>query len=239
MKCEQLVLPVSLLEAIDERVDALLAEQGVSGPPVSAVALAGALGIVVAGGPGRRRRSYPPADLAADNVEDRLLGERQAAWAVGKHELAAVAARMGIEPAELTLAGAERIASTFASRLLMPGQWFDLDAKQLGRDVIELQRRYSTASVEAVGWRLLHLPEPTIVSLFDNGHVVQRRSNAPVPSAELLDAERAAQAYAHRYSLPAAESRPGAFARAWPLHSPDWRREIVVTLIDAAEQLGL
>jgi len=229
-------LPESLREAIDESVSEVLEKGQVVAPPVSAVELADRLGIVVASPSVRGAKRYPPAPeprSASSHGDEQTKRERLAARAIARQHLSELADRLGVEQRSFTQSGIELLLSTFAARLLMPGQWFDIDAVTLGRDLYQLHQRYVTVSLESVAWRLLHLPDPTVVTVFESGHVVSRRANITGVPAEPTDSERRAQWHAHRYSLPGQESTAGIFARAWPIHRPDWRREIVVALLDS------
>ncbi len=115
----------------------------------------------------------------------------------------------------------------FARHLLAPSDWFRDDARALGFEVPDLQKRYRTAGTEMLAWRLLDLPEPCIITVVDNEHVQRRRSNAWPVRRELLPAERECQRYVHYYSRPRVVCAGGWTVQGWPLHRPDWKREIL------------
>ena len=179
------------------------------------------------------RRSAPVCSIVAADPQD-FESHRAAALALGRSLVEAVFDSVHVAPDEPMPHAATRVAGLFVPRLLLPTRWFRDDRRRLGGDLRRLQARYATASLESVAWRLLDLEEPVIVTIFDNNHVVSRRANVSSPgiTPEPAGAELAAQSYCHAYSRPRIEHSPGLTARAWPLHRADWRREIVVALLD-------
>jgi hypothetical protein len=216
-----------VLHTIDRLVEELLEAAGCCEPPVDAVSLArGHLRLPPA--PSRRPRPHrpdPEAAGATGQVEQQWL----AAQDIGTHFKPALLARLDVEAEEARGLGGASLANLFAQHLLTPRAWFAGDARSLGYDLLELAKLYSTAGTERVAWRLLDLPEPCILSVVDNGHVLRRRSNAWPVRRELLPPEKECQRYVHHYSRPRVVVGGGWTVQGWPLHRADWKREILRT----------
>jgi predicted transcriptional regulator len=211
-------------------VEELLAAAGVTRPPVNAVNVGKHLGILIleerGEGQGRRkRRSAETVLLSADGSEE----SRQwaAAQAIGERLKPDLLRRLGFDPASRQSLPGESLAGLLAHRLLTPTSWFAADARACGWDVPELKRLYVTAGYEVVAWRLLDLPEPCVITIVENDHVHRRRSNTWRVNKTLQPAERECQRYVHHYSRPRVVSADGWMVQGWPLHEPDWTREIL------------
>ena len=96
-----------------------------------------------------------------------------------------------------------------------------------------MKRLYATASHEVVAWRLLDLATPCVVTIVDNDHVHRRRSNAWRVNKTLQPAERECQRYVHHYSRPRVVAADGWTVQGWPVHGPDWKREILRSVVEA------
>jgi hypothetical protein len=121
----------------------------------------------------------------------------------------------------------ESLANLFAYRLLTPTCWFAEDARNLDYVLPDLKQRYGTASHEVIAWRLLDLPEPCVITIIDNEHVSRRRSNAWPVTRQLAPAEQACLEYVHHYSRARRVQADGWTVWGWPVHQPDWRREVL------------
>ncbi len=208
---------------IDRVVEELLTAAGVAEPPVDAVALArGHLGLVLE--PERSRRAAR-REAAAEPTEE--ARQWTAARRIGEHLKAAILRRLDLPPDQAGSLGGESPATLFARHLLAPADWFRDDARALEFDLLRLQRRYRTAGAELLAWRLLDLPEPCVITVVDNDHVQRRRSNTRPVRRELEPAERECQRYVHYYSRPRVVCADGWTVQGWPLHRPDWKREIL------------
>ncbi len=129
----------------------------------------------------------------------------------------------------------EQLANWFAARLLLPTVWFASDAERRDGDLFLLKSRYATASHELIAMRLLDLEWPAVVSVFDQCRLTRRRSNLSAGTPPLQPVERRAHGDAHFLGVPV-ELRHGALrSRAWPIHEPGWKREIVVTTLVGEE----
>lgn len=152
-------------------------------------------------------------------------------WAVA-HEIGEqlahrVFADWGVSPEEADPRLREQVANLLASRLLLPRGWFGADVRACDWDLAALKRRYATASHELIARRMLDLPAAAIVTLFDQGRITWRRSNLPGRAPPLAEAERRAWQAAHHEATASDERIEGMRIQAWPVHEPDWRREIV------------
>ena len=83
---------------------------------------------------------------------------------------------------------------------------------------------------------LLDLPSPCILTIVDNDHIYRRRSNAWPVRRELHPVERECQRYVHEYSRPHLVQQEGWTVQGWPVHQPDWKREILRSVVEAFEE---
>ena len=68
-----------------------------------------------------------------------------------------------------------------------------------------------------------------------NDHIHRRRSNAFRVNKTLQPAERECQRYVHVYSRPRVVSADGWTVQGWPVHQPDWRREVLRSVLPDGE----
>jgi len=221
----------------------LLRQVGISGPPVDTLVVARALGIVVVADDrqqGRARfvrvrgpqgRSPRPTILVRS--DERF--ERQQ-WSVA-HEIGEFAAvyvfgAMAIDPREAPPDARETVANRLAGRLLLPIAWFAPDAAACGWDLLALKRRYRTASHELIARRMLELSVPVIISIFDQGRLTLRRANVPGRVPLPSEAERRCWSVVHRENHPEQISEGARLIQAWPVHEPEWKREILRTEVE-------
>jgi hypothetical protein len=216
-------------QAIDRLVEELLEQAGLSEPPVDAVALARQHLRLPAPAPKRGRRR-PDAEEATDPTQE--AEQWAAARQIGAHLQPALLRRLGLDPQQRGGLGGASLANLLAGHLLVPACWFDHDARSLGHDLLELKARYATAGTELLAWRLLDVSAPCIITVVDNEHVVRRRSNAYSVRRELLPPERECQRYVHHYSRPRVVQADGWTVQGWPIHRPDWKREILRSVGD-------
>jgi predicted transcriptional regulator len=228
-------------QAVDRMVEELLAAAGVTEPPVDALALAQRhLGMSVCVGarppapaPGPRRR--PAGGRQQVVLEPGQSAERHqwaVAQAIGAHFKGDLLRRLGVSPEPTRGLMGVSLADLFAEHLLAPTDWFAGDARTLGHDLLDLKARYPTASHEVLAWRLLDLPEPCIITVVDNDHVHRRRSNAFPVRKELETVERACQRYVNQYSRPRVMREDGWTVQGWPVHRPDWKREVLRSVVE-------
>ena len=122
-------------------------------------------------------------------------------WAVaheiGEHQAHLVFDHLGLSPADAEPAAREAVANRLAGCLLLPRDWFLADGADCAWDLFELKARYATASHEMVARRMLEMPPPAIITLFDHDRPQWRRSNVPGRTPPLSPAERDARQAAH------------------------------------------
>jgi hypothetical protein len=128
------------------------------------------------------------------------------------------------------------VANRLAGCLLLPRDWFVSDGSALDWDLVELKARYATASHELIARRMLEMPPAVIVTLADQGKKVWRKSNRhfrtlPMTLPE-VDVWKVAHEQARAARCETSELPDGIEdVRAWPVHEPGWRREIVRTAL--------
>src|SRR5262249_52986409 len=126
----------------------------------------------------------------------------------------------------------ESLTTLIASHLLLPTSWFSGDARRLAYDIAELKKLYATVAPDVIAWRLLDLAEPCIITIVDNDHVKRRRSHAWRVGREREAPERACQRYVNHSSQPRVVCADGWTVQGWPVHQPDWKREILRSVVD-------
>lgn len=249
-----------VLEAIAREI---LREAEVARPPVDAFCVAERLGLIiardrpVAAGVEQPRARF--VRLAAGNglvpsaMSDRQEGQgailladdprrERRQWAVA-HEIGESRAyrvfnELGVDPREAPPAAREEIANRLANSLLLPRDWFLRDGVSVDWDLFDLKAIYVTASHELIARRMLEMPLAVIVTVADQGRCVWRRGNRGSRTPPLTPPERAAWIAAHDGGQPVACERgelPDGVddVRAWPIHEPGWRREIIRTELTA------
>lgn len=230
--------------ALDACAAETLWEAGVIEPPVDAFALAAGLGIEVAwdfamSTRGRfvrlaeeTRRQIEHGGTIVVGVAERPEREQWAvAHEVGESIAYRVFGRLGVSFDEALPSAREQVANRLASSLLLPRRWFAVDGPELDWDLIALKERYATASHELVARRMLEMRLPIVITVCDHGRVRWRRSNATARPPALAAEERSVWQEGHVTGLPAfATADPESGLQAvscWPIHEPDWKREII------------
>ena len=239
-------LPEEQARAVVEGVaQAILNEAGVSAPPVDTVQLAEQLGIVVArDGISDTRARFVRFGSGGESqatiyvAEDPRPERRQ--WAVahevGECEASRVFAELGIQLVDAPPAAREAVANRLAGSLLLPRDWFAAHGYELDWDLFALKRRYATASHEMVARRMLEMAPGVIITLADQGRTVWRKSNRhfrtpPMTPAELDIWKRAHEAGEAAQADHAELDEGIEDVRVWPVHEPDWKREIMRTAL--------
>lgn len=226
---------------LDEVVAELLSAAGVTGPPVDAALVASALGLTVAwdeaqsgraryvrvGGAGARR---PRAMILLRRDPRREREQWALAHELGEHAAARVFHRWGLDPCEVGPALREQVANRLAARLLAPTPWLLDDARQLDWHLAALKARYATASHELLARRMLECPPAVIVTIFDHGRMTFRRGNRPGRAPSPMVDEWRCWRQVHANSAPCrlqADCQGLARVDGWPVHEPEWKREIL------------
>jgi hypothetical protein len=225
-------------QALERAVEELLTAAQVTVPPVDALRIAqNHLGLTVSLTPGssphgRTRSAVPgkPIVLHAEESEERQ--QWAVAQAIGTHCKPDLLRRLGVAPDQARALGGASLVNLFAGRLLVPTAWFAADARATGYDLLELKSRYRTAAHETLADRLLDLPEPSIVTVVDDGRVLRRRSNAWRVRRELEPAERACQQYVSTHSRPHVVRADGWTVQGWPIPQSDSQRVILRSVVE-------
>ncbi len=227
-----------VVSAIDQLVEELLSTAGVIRPPIDTVALAQRqLGLQVcldrrqdqAGKP-KRTRGSQQIFLSADQSPEQQ--QWTVAQAIGDHLKPQLLQRLGFPPDQRPALMGESLPNLLAQHLLVPRDWLQHEARSCDFDLLELKRRFPTASHEVIAWRLLDLSEPCIITVVDNDHIHRRRSNAYRVRKELSEPEKECQRYVSRYSRPTVLRDQGWTVQGWPIHQADWKREILRSVVD-------
>lgn len=161
-------------------------------------------------------------------------------WAVaheiGESVVYRVFAALGIRAGHAPEDAREQIANHLASCLLLPRDSFAADGPRFHWDLFALKQRYSTASHELIARRMLEMSVPIVITLFDQGRIRWRRTNAGSRPPQLLPEESRVWRSAHELSEPASATLDSSTTglesvHAWPIHEPEWKREIVRSAI--------
>ena len=234
-----------LSAALDSVAMEVLTAAGSDRPPVDALAIARRLGIEVASDDRQRGRARfvrlrgtggrPPRATILLRPEPRLERRHWAiAHEIGEHVAHLVFAALCVDPREAPASARETVANHLAGRLLLPASWFTADGSDCGWDLATLKSRYRTASHELIARRMLELPPPVIISIFDHTEVYFRRSNVPGQVPSPSPAELQCWRTVHHHNRPQ-ETFDGTLAiQGWPVHEPGWKREILRSEVDAA-----
>jgi hypothetical protein len=230
--------------ALDACAAAVLWEAGVTGPPVDATLVAERIDLVVAhnGALATRGRLVELADPRGGTVGQGTIvvgpAERpeRLQWAVA-HEIGESIAhrvffRLGVDPHAEPENAREQVANHLASCLLLPRDWFATDGRQLEWDLFALKHLYTTASHELIARRMLEMPPPVVVTLCDLGKIRWRRTNSGGRPPRLLPDEQRVWREAHGSGEAASAGLDPSTTGleridAWPIHEPDWKREIL------------
>ncbi len=241
-------IPVDQMqETINACAQELLAGTGIDRPPIDVMLVAERLKLVVA----RDDQAAVRARFVRVGLANRagcgtiLLSEdprpERRQWAVA-HEIGEYAAHrvfleLGIDPTDLVVGEREQMANHLANALLLPFDWFRADGFAVDWDLLELKRIYTTASHELIARRMLSMLPGVIISLFDQGKLVWRKSNVLRRSPPLVPAELSTWQVSHKQGEPAqyeCQDLPEGLrdVRCWPVHEPEWKREILRTALE-------
>lgn len=231
-----------VLGLIDRMVEQILDQAGMVEPPVDALSLArDPFGMEIrlesGSSPSRiyPRRSVSPS-LVLDSDWTEEVSQWKAAQAIGFYLKPKILDQLGCGK-DLAMGFGESLANLLAQRLLVPLPMLADEFRRSDQDLLVLKERFSTASHEIIALRLLDLPDPCIITIVDNGHVVKRRSNSWRVRKELAPLEKQVQQYVKKYSRPQSIHESGWSIKGWPIHESDWKREILRSVVDSEEVL--
>lgn len=225
---------------VDDRIEKLLGEVRVMGPPIDAILVAKRRGIAVVFDASQEPRGRQVKIGGRSSIfirpDDRM--ERQQ-WAVA-HELGESLVHelfdaRGLDDAEIAPRLREQAANLAASRLLLPGPWFVELAGNCDGDLFELKERFQTASHELIAFRLLDLAAPQVVTVFDQGRQTRRRGNLRSGLPPLDRREQECWLDVRRFRRHGRVETNGQRIDGWPIHEPGWQREILRTTFQPTE----
>jgi hypothetical protein len=168
-------------------------------------------------------------------VRDEPRAERRqwsVAHEIGEHLAHVVFQRLAADPREVPRGAREQVANRLAARLLLPLAWFRPIAEGCGWDLPTLKARFFTASHELIARRMLDFEPPVVITIFDHGRLTFRRGNlAGAAPPALSPDERDCWRSTHLSGVAAAWPSDCHAVRAWPIHEPGWKREILRTAL--------
>lgn len=220
--------------ALDQTVEELLDAVNFTTPPVDAIKLALQLKIEVvldeSQQPRGRRTRVVGRDAILIRPEER---PERTQWSVA-HELGETYAHrvfrnLTANLRDIPLHQREEVANRFASHLLLPSRWFLPAARHRDGDLIELKRVFYTVSHELIAWRLLDLPVPTMITLFDQGLLSRRRGNTSRKPPRMQPIEHWCWQQAREFRKPCRAQHAGLHVQAWPIYEVGWQREFLRT----------
>jgi len=241
MLCE--ITREELSAGLDTVAMEVLRGAGIERPPVDAIALARRLGVTVAWDDRQRGRARyvrlrgtkgrgPRPTILLRPEPRRERRQWAVAHEISEHVAHRVFALLLIDPREAAPNARERVAVHLASRLLLPGLWFAVDAPACNWDLLELKSRYATASHELIARRMLDFSPPVIITIFDHGELYFRRSNVPGQVPPPSPAEMASWESVHADNRPHRSVEGVRAIQGWPVHEPGWKREILRTEVE-------
>ncbi len=229
-----------LAAVLDQLAESAVEQAGLKGPPIDAFLVAERLGLVVAWDATQRSRAryvrlrpdeepfgYPTILVRPDPRTERE--QWAVAHEIGEHLAVTAFRQLGVDPPEAPADARERLAGWLASRLLLPVRWLVAQANRCSWDLRALKARFTTASHELIARRMLDFDPAVLITIVDHGTITFRRSNVGLRPGGWLPGEHACWLAAHRGAQPAQWSESAYRVRAWPVHEPGWKREIVRT----------
>lgn len=233
----ELISTTRLAAVLDKAAEDLLQSAKWDTPAVDAVAVARRLGLTVARDSSLNGRArYARLSVGWGRTRDAIFvghAERpeRLQWAVA-HELGEIAVHRVAAQAGLTFpddnAGSrEQLANELARRILLPSRYFRRLGVACNWDLFELKRAFPSASHELIARRMLDYPQPVIITVSDHGQVSWRRGNQNTSVSPLTAEELSLMQAAHLSSEFQQHRNHLLWIRAWPVHEPGWKREIL------------
>jgi len=151
---------------------------------------------------------------------------------IGESVAHRVFAALGVRSAAAEPDARELVANHLAGCLLLPRRWFSVDGPALDWDLFALKERYATASHELIARRMLEMNPPIVITLCDLGRVHWRRGNMPGRVPRMLPEEQDVWQRSHTGGVMQSTALDAVATglervRAWPVHEPGWKREIL------------
>ena len=214
---------------IEKEVSRILEICSIERPPVDAFLVAEKLDYEISIDDKLKTRGYKRRRWGKDEIIVNSPSKSERKHFTIAHEIAEHTLACG----ELTGEDLEKACNAMASSLLMPAQWFEMDAKACNFDLLELKKIYSTASHEAVAYRMLQFSE-CIITIFDNGKVTVRKASINNPCRHIHPIEVKCFQKVSNSGEPSAVSGDNVRVQGWPAFKDDWKRVILRTEMDIA-----
>ncbi|MCA9028402.1 MAG: ImmA/IrrE family metallo-endopeptidase [Planctomycetaceae bacterium] len=233
-----MVTYVEISQTLDELIENLQETTGVYGPSIDPFDLAERLRTSVLVDPTLPARAcrrelgggVSSIVIAPDDRDERMCFAT--AHEIGEEHVANLCDRLGLSITDCSERMREDLANRIASRLLVPNPWFHEVAVESDFDLFELKQAFSFASHQVISWRMLDAETPTIITIFDNGQRYSRKANFS-GWQEMQKLEKSSWEQCRRRAETVDVSHGSVRVQVWPIHEPDWRREIVrTTLLD-------
>lgn len=216
-------------EIIEQTVERLLALARIEAPPISPERIARALKINVLDGPlpMRRGQSYRYRGMKFVDIGKTDRAERRNFTLA--HEIMELELPNALDDKELR----HEIAIRGAAALLCPTRFFRDACTANAFDLLELKAAFATASHEVIALRSLDFAE-AIVSVFDNGRLVNRQTSYPFGAGPVSPEERDLVKAVMRSGEVQQDAWEGGSATAYPVFENEFKRVIVRTTLDPA-----
>jgi hypothetical protein len=244
------MLPEIMADELGATLDHVAAEvvaaSRITGPPVDALLLADHLKLCVAMDDRQRvrarfvrlqgTRGRPARGTILLRPEPRPERRQWAvAHEIGEHLAHRVFDALSIDPRVADPRAREMVANYLAGRLLVPGAWLADDGPACGWDLLRLKARFQTASHELLARRMLEMPPPVIVTIFDREAIYLRAGNVPGQVPPPSPAEWDCYRSVHRDGRPCQRNGSWLTVCGWPVHEEGWKREILRTEVGEEE----
>lgn len=225
------------LDGLDEFIEDLLERLEVRVPPVDPLMVARSIGLEV-----QRNRDQVERGRLRQRTDKPVIVVRpeprweRSCWTVA-HEIGEflMPRIASVVESDMQPQDRELLANEFANRLLVPLDWLRELVGSGEPDLYELKSQFRTASYEVIAFQLLRLARPLIVTIFDQGRPVRRRSNLPIRPPRISPLEQEAFERANKSGRPASRRHDIVSSTAWPIHETGWKREIILTTLDRDE----
>ena len=221
-------LPYNYIAIIEEEVSKTLEICSIEHPPVDAFLVAEKLDYEIGIDDKLKSRGYKRRRWGKDEIFVNSPSKSARKHFTIAHEIAEHILENSIIREDLEVA-----CNAMASSLLMPAQWFEKDSKNCNFDLLELKKIYSTASHEAVAYRMLRFSE-CIITIFDNGKVTSRKASINSPRKHTHPLEMECFQKVSDSGEPFAVSGDNLRIQGWPVFKDDWKRVILRTEMDMA-----
>jgi len=159
-------------DRVEDIVEQLLSDCGVTAPPIDVRAMAKKKGLALGESllEGRRGQNFRFRGRKYVEIESRDRHVRQNFTIA--HEILEVE----FESITSTAREKHKLATLGAPLLLMPSKWFNPACSEHNFDLFQVKPIFDTASYEAVALRMLQV-EPAVVTVYDNGKITNRKTS--------------------------------------------------------------